>query len=265
MSEGLSRTRPSNVLLAKHGDEELLRRVHDDGDPAAREELVRRGIMLVHHIAHRFARRGVEHDELVQVGSIGLVNAIDRFDPARGVKFSSFAVPHIAGEMQRYFRDHAGQIRITRRIQENLVQVNACVEELTLSLQRSPRIDEIVSWTGLSAEEVLDAVGSRQHRRLQSLDEPVAGRGDDQTHGDLVASREPGFDQVDARLTVEPVIERLQERDRRALDLRFRHGLTQREIAENLGVSQMEVSRTLSRVLGVMREGLADKQSVATG
>lgn len=232
----------------------LLRRVNRSGDPTAREEVISRGLALVHHIARRYDRRGVSYEELVQVGSIGLINAVDRFDPDRGTRFSTFAVPHIAGEIRRHFRDHTWGMRVSRSQQENHALLTKLADQLLVKLQRLPTVAELAEAADLTVEQVLEARLAHECYELPSLDTPLAtDDGASATRGDVVGSGDPGYARVDARLTVAASLRHLQRRERLILKLRFEDELTQLQIAEKLGISQMHVSRLLSQALADLR------------
>lgn len=235
----------------------LLRRVSHSADPAAREEVIGRGLALVHHIARRYDRRGVPYEELVQVGSIGLINAVDRFDADRGTRFSTFAVPHIAGEIRRHFRDHTWGMRVSRSQQENHALITRHAERLTVELQRVPTVAEIAEAADLTVDQVLEARQAHDCYELPSLDMPLAtDDGAAATRGEVVGSGDPGYARVEARLTVAAGLRHLQKRERLILKLRFEDELTQLQIAERLGISQMHVSRLLAQALNELREDI---------
>jgi RNA polymerase sigma-B factor len=228
-------------------------------DPSAREDLVRLHFPLVEYLAHRFAGRGEPVEDLVQVASIGLLKAIDRFDSARGVKFSTYATPTIVGELKRHFRDKGWAMRVPRRLQEISLQLSRVVGDLYQDLGRSPTVPEIAERTGLSDEDVLEGMEAVQAHSLPSLDAPTDEEGT--TSGSALGAEDETFELLEAWASVAPHLERLAERERTILYFRFFRGLTQSQIAERLGISQMHVSRILSRTLTGLREALGVVES----
>jgi RNA polymerase sigma-B factor len=253
-------TVPRPSLTSEH---DLLERYHRDGDFAAREAFIERTMTIVHHVARRYADRGESYDDLVQVGAIGLVKAVDRFDPDRGVKFATFAIPNIAGEIRRHFRDRGWSVRVPREVQERHARLNRVTEDLTTRLQRVPTVKELAAEIGLSTVDVLETMSAARSYTASSLDAPVD---EDRTGHDLLADSEEGYDLVDRRLELVMGVGCLQERERRIVALRFFEGLTQTQIAERIGISQMHVSRLLSQALASMRERLeaAEHEADAT-
>ncbi len=232
---------------------ELLHRYHRLGDRSARDELVERMIPLVRHIARRYADRGEPLDDLVQVGCVGLINSIDRFDPDRGVRLSTFAAPTIAGEIKRHFRDRAWSVRIPRDLQELSAKLSKATERLATEFGRSPTVAELAVAVERSEEDVMEALQGAQSYTSASLDEPL---GEDRTALDVLGGEDEGYAQTDRRLMVIDGLQALAEREQEIVRLRFFDGLTQREIADRVGVSQMHVSRLLRRSLSEMREQL---------
>jgi RNA polymerase sigma-B factor len=240
-------------VIARLDEQALLRRYHLDGDRQARQELVERLLPLVRTIARRYQHRGEPLEDLVQVGCIGLMKAVDRFDLERGVKLSTFAVPNIAGEIKRYFRDRSSAMRIPRDVQDLSAEIGTATERLTARLQRTPRISEIAEAVGADIELVMEALHSVHAHRAMSLDEPL---GDDDEHSERIGSPDENFDLADTRLLLESCGHVLDERDRAILRMRFAQDLTQSEIAEHIGVSQMQVSRLIRRSLKRMRNAI---------
>jgi RNA polymerase sigma-B factor len=238
-------------------DLRLLERYHRTGDEAAREELIRRFLPLARQLARRYERRDEPLDDLVQVASVGLVKAVQRFDPAREVAFSSFAVPTILGELKRYFRDSGWAVHVPRAMQERALEVNRAVTELSRNLGRSPTPAEVAESTGLTLEEVLEAMEAATAYDTVPLEAP---RLDDEGDGDGVVERlgseDHGYALAEYSATLAPQLQALPERDRQVLYLRFVEDLTQSEIAERIGVSQMHVSRLIRRALARLRDGL---------
>lgn len=221
----------------------------------ARDDLVRLHLPLVEHCARRFANRGEPLDDLVQVGTIGLLKAIDRFDPDRGVEFSTYATPTVLGEIKRHFRDRGWAIRVPRRLQELRLAIARARGELAQKLGRSPTVDEIAEHLQVSTESVLEGIESAHAYSTLSLD---AGDGDDSPASILMGmgAVDPAIENIDIRESLKPLLGRLPDREKKILMLRFFHGLTQAQIAEQIGISQMHVSRLLNRTLAQLREGV---------
>jgi RNA polymerase sigma-B factor len=224
-------------------------------DGVAREELVRRFLPLAEYLARRFSGRGETQDDLVQVASLGLLNAIDRFDLDRDVQFSTYAAVTIVGELKRHFRDKGWAIRVPRRLQEVGLRVNHVLPDLTQELGRSPTVDEIAARCGATAEEVLDAMEASQAYSTSSLDAPLGEEG--AAPIDVLGSDDPSLTVLEEWAAVAPAVRDLPKRERTVLYLRFFRGLTQSEIAREVGVSQMHVSRILSQTLRLLRETVA--------
>lgn len=235
-------------------ERELLRQAHA-GDAAARDAMIERGMALVMHVARRYDQRGVDFEELVQVGSIGLINAVDRFDLDRGVTFSTFAVPHIAGEIRRHFRDRTWAVRVSRSVQENAALVSRVSDRLSVSLQRPPTIREIAAEAELSVDQVLEALDGARQYAAESMQTPY-GREEDQdaTLGDMIASHEKGYEAAENHLMLVAGMRHLQQREQKILALRFGRGMKQTEIAAEMGISQMHVSRLIAQSLDQLRE-----------
>jgi RNA polymerase sigma-B factor len=230
-------------------------------DPGAREELTQVYQPLAEYLARRFYGRGEAVEDLIQVASIGLLKAIDRFDLSRGVKFSTYATATIVGELKRHFRDKGWALRVPRRLQEAGMKVGRSVTELYQDLGRAPTIPEIGQRTGLTEEEVLEAMETAQAYTTASLDAPTDEEG--ATSADRLGVEEEAFDLLEGWTSVEPALRRLPARERRILYLRFFRGLTQTQIAEELGISQMHVSRLLSRTLRELRESVGEPEPEA--
>ncbi|UMG91949.1 RNA polymerase sigma factor SigF [Nocardioides sp. TF02-7] len=222
----------------------------------AREELVANNLPLVEHCARRFRNRGEPFEDLVQVGTIGLIKAVDRFDIARGVEFSTYATPTIIGEIKRHFRDKGWAIRVPRRLQELRMQIASATAELTQTLGRSPTPREIAEAVGCSVEEIVEGIESSNAYATLSLD-----AGDDSEDGgqsmlDAIGVDDAGLAHVEIRESVKPLLESLPPREKKILLLRFFKNMTQSQIAAEIGVSQMHVSRLLSRTLEQLRTSL---------
>jgi RNA polymerase sigma-B factor len=220
-------------------------------DESSRDELVRRFLPLADHLARRFMGRGESLDDLVQVASLGLLRAIDRFDSERGVQFVSYASVTIIGELKRHFRDKGWAIRVPRSVQEAALLVNRTLGVLWQELGRSPTVAEVAGRAELSEDQVLEAMDAAQAYSTASLDAPVDEAGT--PAGDLMGADDEGFEQSEGWASIAPAIRSLPPRERRILYLRFFEGKTQTEIAEDIGISQMHVSRLLSQTLAAIR------------
>jgi RNA polymerase sigma-B factor len=234
---------------------ELFTRLPEDA--AARERLVEMFLPLAEYLARRFDRRGEPLEDLVQVASVGLLNAIDRFDVERDVQFSTYAAVTIIGELKRHFRDKGWAIRVPRRLQEVGLRVNAVLAELSQELGRSPTVEEIAARCEASPEEILDAMEAVQAYSTTSLDTPVGEEG--AAPIDVLGGEDPSLETLEGWASVAPAVKQLPERERRVLYLRFFRGLTQSEIAEKVGVSQMHVSRILSQTLSFLRSAVLEE------
>jgi RNA polymerase sigma-B factor len=241
-------------------DLKLLQRYHRDGDQAARTALIERFLPLARQLARRYERQDEPLDDLLQVASMGLVKAIDRFDPTRGVAFSSFAVPTILGELKRYFRDVGWSVHVPRGMQERALEVNRAVTELSKTLGCSPTPAELAAFMELTHEEVLEAMEAATAYDSVSLEAPRSN-GDDEDAGEFLerlGGEDPGYELAEYSATLAPELRALPERDRLVLRLRFVEDLTQSEIAEQIGVSQMHVSRLIRRALEKIRTGIGE-------
>jgi RNA polymerase sigma-B factor len=237
---------------------ELFERWQRRGDRRAREELVHLHLMLARKLAGRYARTGEPMDDLFQVASLGLVKAIDRFDTTRGVAFASFAVPTILGELKRHFRDTGWSVHVPRRLQEHILKVQEAEVELSARTGRSPSVLDIARYLELSSEQVLEALEAVPAHRAASLDAPVHERIDDASSTyDLIGIEDEHFAMFESRASLAAAIAELSEDDQQVLALRFRDELTQREIAGQIGVSQMQVSRILRRIRSQLREAMS--------
>lgn len=229
------------------------------GDDEARERLVNRYLPLVRSLASRYAGRGEPLEDLVQVGSIGLLLAIERFDLERGVQFTTYAVPTIVGEIQRHFRDRAWALHVPRRMKELSVRLTRTVGTMTAELGRAPTIAELAQAVGTEEDEIVEALETSHAFSTRSLSQPLgASAGEDETMQDLLGVDEAGYGEVEDGVLVETGLAALDARERRIVELRFFEGLTQSEIAARIGISQMHVSRLLRRALHTMRGRLQD-------
>jgi len=249
----------------QQSDKVLLRRYHEQGDLAAREQLIEQYMSLVRSLARRYSYRGEQLEDLVQIGAIGLIKAIDRFDLDRGVELTTYATPNIIGEIKRHFRDKGWSVRVPRGLQELNVQLSRLVEQLTVQLSRSPTIPELAKAAGVEEEEVLEALESG--RAYTSLSLSAGGGGGDDDDLDPLESlgtEEHQYEVSEDRAVLAPGFKALDERERKILQLRFFEGLTQSQIAQQVGISQMHVSRLIRRSLEKIRETIAeDEESLA--
>ena len=245
-------TDPEERLVDDARSEELFAAL--PSDPSARDDLVRLHYPLVEYLARRFAGRGEPLEDLVQVASIGLLKAIDRFDTERGVKFSTYATPTIIGELKRHFRDKGWAMRVPRRLQEIGLQLSRIVSEMYQELGRSPTVPEIAVRSGLSEEDVLEGMDAIHAHSIGSLDAPTDEEG--QTGAGRLGAEDETYELLEGWASVAPHLEKLPDRERNILYLRFFRGLTQSQIADKLGISQMHVSRILSRTLLTLREAV---------
>ncbi|MFZ0343151.1 MAG: SigB/SigF/SigG family RNA polymerase sigma factor [Gaiellaceae bacterium] len=251
--------------MTRVDDKILLRRYHEDGDLRAREQLIEQYMSLVRSLARRYSYRGEQLEDLVQIGAIGLIKAIDRFDLERGVELTTYATPNIIGEIKRHFRDKGWAVRVPRGLQELNVQLSRLMEQLTVQLGRSPTIPELAKAAGVEEEQVLEALESG--RAYTSLSLSVGGGGGDDDDLDPLESLgtvEHQYEVSEDRAVLAPGFKALDERERRILQLRFFDGLTQSQIAQQVGISQMHVSRLIRRSLEKIRETIAeDEESLA--
>ena len=229
---------------------ELFERYKNKGDASARDQLIMNHLNLVRFLASKFKNRGEPVEDLVQVGTIGLIKAIDRFDPERGLEFTTYATPTIMGEIKRHFRDKGWSVRVPRRLQELSSKVNQATDELTNQLQHTPSVEEIAEHLGTSVEEVLEAMESSS--AYSSVPLEGGGSSDDEEAPSIIdhyATEDADLAASDDRIVLEQAIADFSPREQEVIRMRFVDGLTQVEIAERLGVSQVQVSRLLRRTL----------------
>jgi RNA polymerase sigma-B factor len=245
-----SRRRSCDRTQERETERQLLVRYHLEGDLAAREELVERFLPLARDLALRYSYTDEPFDDLLQVASLGLIKAIDRFEPGRGTKFTSYAAPTILGELKRHFRDKGWALHVPRDLQERTLAVSRATESLSKELGRSPKVREVAAEIGCSAEQVLEAQEAAASYEAASLDAPTA-RDDDEAASliDLMGDEDTSYQLVEARDAIASTWRALPDVERQVLELRFMHDLTQREIGEQIGYSQMHVSRLLRRAL----------------
>ena len=249
-------------------DKILLRKYHEEGDLQAREKLIEQYMALVRSLARRYSYRGEQLDDLVQIGAIGLIKAIDRFDLDRGVELTTYATPNIIGEIKRHFRDKGWAVRVPRGLQELNVQLSRLVESQTVELGRSPTIPELAKAAGVEEEAVLEALESG--RAYTSLSLSTGGGGGDGDEDldpmESIGTVEHEFEVSEDRAVLAPGFRVLDERERKILQLRFFDGLTQSQIAQQVGISQMHVSRLIRRSLEKIRDEIAaDETSTPSG
>ena len=244
------RREPCAGADARETERLLLVRYHEFGDVAAREELVERFLPLARDLALRYTYTDEPFDDLLQVASLGLIKAIDRFEPGRGTKFTSYAAPTILGELKRHFRDKGWSLHVPRDLQERSLAVSRATEVLSKELGRSPKVREVAGHLGCSAEQVLEAQEAAASYEAASLDAPAA-RDDDESASlvDLLGSEDSAYELVEDRQAIASTWHALPDVERKVVELRFMHDLTQREIGEQIGYSQMHVSRLLRRAL----------------
>ncbi len=249
------------MTAAEKSDRDLLRRYHEHGDVEARERLIEQYLPLVRSLARRYSYRGEQLEDLVQVGCIGLIKAIDRFDLDRGVELTTYATPNIIGEIKRHFRDKGWSVRVPRGLQELNVQLSRLIEQLTVQLGRSPTISELAKAAGTEEEEVLEALESG--RAYSSLSLSTGGGQDEDGELDpleSIGTEEHQYEVSEDRAVLAPGFRVLDERERKILHLRFFKGLTQSQIAQQVGISQMHVSRLIRRSLEKIREEIATEE-----
>lgn len=244
--------------VSSPSDAELFVRMRQHSDIRAREQLVERYLPLAKRLARRYQRAEEPIEDLVQVASLGLLKAVDRFDADRQVVFSSYAVPTILGELKRHFRDRTWSVRVPRDLKELVLRVDRTVTTLSEDKRRSPSVSEIAHALSVSEEQVLEALEAAGAYRAGSLDAPrsMPGEESEESVGDLIGSEDEGFDRAEERATIEPLFTRISERERLVLRLRFGEDLTQAEIGEHIGVSQMQVSRLIRQALSRLRTDL---------
>lgn len=229
---------------------------HDPSRGSLRDELVEMHLPLVEYLARRFRNRGEPLDDLVQVATIGLIKSVDRFDLDRGVEFSTYATPTIVGEIKRHFRDKGWAIRVPRRLQELKLSLTKATSELSQKNGRAPTVAELAGHLQMSEEEVLEGLESANAYSAVSLDAPDGGDDDSPAVADSLGVTDDALEGVEYRESLKPLLDQLPPREKRILMLRFFGNMTQSQIAGELGISQMHVSRLLARTLAQLRDGL---------
>jgi len=251
---------PASTEARRKAEDALFAQLTDPHTPdeqraLIRDELVEMHLPLVRHIASRYADRGEPMDDLVQAGSLGLVQAVDRFDPSRGVAFASFAVPTIVGAIRRYFRDSTWTVKVPRRVQESRGRIDAAHDALAQELGRSPTVAEIAERADIDEQDVLDSLELSHARNTRSL---TPEDDDDTPLADRLGDVDAALSGVDDQETVRAMLATLPERERAIVTMRFLDGMSQSQIAERVGISQMHVSRLLTRSLARLRSELSD-------
>jgi RNA polymerase sigma-B factor len=250
---GESRARTDRRLFARR----------EAGDARARNELIERFLPLARSLARRYEHAGEPLEDLVQVASLALVKAIDGYDRARGVAFSSYAVPTIVGELKRYFRDRTWAVRPPRDLQERTLRVERAAEDLSARLDRAPTVAELAAAIGATDENVLEALQARAAYRGLSLQAPVGGQETQAVLQDTLGSSDDGYARVEARVVLDELLAGLPQRSRDVLRLRFEEDLTQAEIGALLGVSQMQISRIIRHAIGQVRHVAEHQERIA--
>lgn len=250
----------SDPQLRLASEDLLWARFSRNADPRAREELIRRYLPFAAKLTQRYRGASESFDDLLQVANLGLVNAIDRFDSSRGVPFTAFASPTILGELKRHFRDRVWTVRVPRSLHDRLAEVDKAVAALTRDLQRSPSIAEIAERLQMEETEVLEALEANHNRRPLSLDRPAGTEdGEEAPAAEWIGEEDAGYELVEGKAALEAALPGLDERERTVLRLRFVDDLTQSQIAERIGFSQMHVSRILRDTLRRIREQIEER------
>lgn len=252
----------SQKKLAREELLSLFRTYNENKDPKIKEVLVDSYMNLVHSLARRFANRGEPLDDLVQVASMGLLKAIDRFDSSRNVQFTTYAVPTIVGELRRYFRDRSSTIRLPRGLRERSHTLNMAIQSFSQEFGRSPSIAEIATAVGITEEEVIEGLEGAESTNVASLD--TTTEDGDLSLLDIIGGEDKTMRLLDERLSLAGAMSSLDSREQNLLYLRFIEGLSQTEIADRLDISQMHVSRLLRRTLKLLRQDLTSKETYSS-
>jgi RNA polymerase sigma-B factor len=229
----------------------------DPARPALRRRAIEGGLPLAQHLARRYGGRGEPADDLFQVAVVGLIKGVDRYQADRGVDFAAFAIPTIVGEIKRHFRDRTWAIRVPRRLQELRLEITGANNTLTHTLGRAPTVADVATHLGISEEEVLEGLEGARAYNAASLSAPISDDGATSL-ADTLGGEDHGFELAELRIALGPAMATLDEREQRILALRFHGNLTQTEIAEQIGISQMHVSRLLTKALAKLRRQLGD-------
>jgi RNA polymerase sigma-B factor len=228
----------------------------DPTRPGLRDRAIEAWLPLARHLAHRYSGRGEPTDDLVQTATVGLIKAVDKYDPSRGVDFAGYAIPTIIGEIKRHFRDRTWSVRVPRRLQELRLAITEANSSLTHTLGRSPTVPDIASHLGVTEEDVLEGLEGARAYNATSLSTPITADGATEL-GDTLGGEDYEYELAETRVALGPALATLDDREQRILTLRFYGNLTQSQIAEQIGISQMHVSRLLSKALGKLRDSLA--------
>ncbi len=242
---------------------ELFEKYQKSRDPQVREELILAHMNLVRYLARKFANRGEPLEDLIQVGMIGLMNAIDRFDPSRGIRFATYATPTIVGEIRRYFRDRGWAVKVPRRLQELNLAANKAVDELTQKLDRPPTVREIAEELEVSDQEALEAMELGELYELPSLDGEMGAESEETRSrlSDYVGQVDEEIEKFERRARLAEALRTLSPRERKIIELRFFENLSQTQVAERLSISQMHVSRLQQRALAKLRESVREQDN----
>jgi RNA polymerase sigma-B factor len=254
---------PTDSAARRRRDHELLDCYRRTGDRKVRDQVVERFMPLARKLARRYGRGYESLDDLNQVAAVGLIKAIERFDPARGIAFSSFAVPTISGELKRYFRDYSWAVRPPRDLQEMTLRVDQLATELTRTLERSPTTAELSEASGLNEEQLLEVIQARSARGAISLQAPTGSDGDSGTLEDWIGHDDGGIERAETHAILNALLKSLSVRERDILRMRFQEDLTQAEIGEVIGVSQMQISRIIRQSLQRLRQ-VSVQQEIST-
>ena len=222
------------------------------GRAAMRDRAIEAWLPLARHLAKRYSGRGELTDDLVQTATVGLIKAVDRFDASRGIDFAGYAIPTIIGEVKRHFRDRTWSIRVPRRLQELRLAISEANSTLSHKLGRSPQVADIAAYIGITEEEVLEGLEGARAYNTTSLSTPIGPDGGTEL-GDTISDEANDYDEVDLRASLGPALSMLDAREQRIITLRFYGNLTQSQIADQLGISQMHVSRLITKALGKLR------------
>lgn len=241
-------------MVSRSEERALIARYHRDGDQQAREQLIVKFMPLARQLAIRYHRGAEPLEDLVQVANMGLVKAVDRFDHTRTTAFSSYAVPTILGELRRHFRDKTWTVRVPRDLQELVLRIDKANDRFSADHDRSPTVTEMAAMLDVTEEDVLEAMQASRARHSTSMDAPAAGADEDaHTLGDTIGSTEGGYADAERRAVLAPLLDSLDGQEQEILRLRFEEDLTQAQIAEQMGCSQMQISRLLRRALADMQ------------
>lgn len=239
-------------------DAELIRRYREDGDERAREALVERYLPLAQRLARRYKHSGEELEDLYQVASLALLKALERFDPDRGSDFSSYAVPTILGEVKRHFRDHTWAVHVPRDLQERTIKVSSAIEELGKEEGRAPSVRELSERLDMDPESIVEALSATSAYAALSLEAEPGNDPDATTLGEGIGEIDPGFELAEYGAAIQGTLQEMPERERIVLHLRFVEDMTQTQIAERIGVSQMQVSRLIRRAVQQLQESASE-------